>query len=292
MLGYVFAGIALVGSSIAAIIDLKTTEVPDNIPYAMAISALILKLFVSVNGGSMQPLVDSIFVGLAYLAFGFMLYYLGQWGGGDAKILAAIGFLLPSLPAEFSSVIYFSFPFSYLINLFFVGSVYMLFYSLALTLWNPFIAKEFFVETTGKYKQVFLEAALAVSSVLLVPYLVLKQMGLPLQQFFSFIPTLIALSIGMLFLLRFLRSVEKVAFRKKITTANLREGDMIGEDVGELGFKSRLIKGLTMEEVEKIKQIRKEIWIKEGVRFVPAFPLSLLVTLFYGDITVILSSIF
>ena len=66
---------------------------------------------------------------------------------------------------------------------------------------------------------------------------------------------------------------------------------MIGEDIDELNLKSKLIRGLTRREVEKIQEKRKEVWIKEGVRFIPAFPLSILLTLFYGDIMLILSAI-
>lgn len=284
MIGYFFAGIALLGSSIAAIIDLKTTEVPDKIPYAMIASALVLKLLYSIHTNNFLHLMDSVVVGIAYLVFGFLLYYTGQWGGGDAKVLAAIGFLLPAIPQEFSPPLSFAFPVAYLINLFFIGSIYMIAYSLALTLLNPSIANEFFSETRGQYRQLMVEAALASSSVVAVPYIVLKSLNLSHTIFISFIPSIIALSLSMIFLLRFLKVVERVAFRRKIDVSKLREGDMIGEDIDELGMKSKLIRGITKEEVTKIQSARKEVWVKEGVRFVPAFPLSLAAILLYGDI--------
>jgi len=292
MIGYIFAGIALLGSSIAAIIDLKTTEVPDKIPYAMAASALILKLLYSIHTNNFSYLTDSLVVGMAYLVFGFVLYYTGQWGGGDAKVLAAIGFLLPNMPQEFSSSLSFSFPVAYLINLFFIGSVYMIAYSLALTLLNPLIAKEFFSETRGQYRQLFAEMALASSSVVAIPYIILKSLNLSHTIFISFVPSIVALSLGMIFLLRFLKVVERVAFRRKIPSGKLREGDMIGEDIDELGMKSKLIRGITNDEVAKIQSVRKEVWVKEGVRFVPAFPLSLLAILFYGDVMAIFAAHF
>lgn len=290
MIGYLFAGIALLGSSIAAIIDLKTTEVPDNIPYTMAASAVVLKLLYSIHTNNFSYLVDSVIVGMAYLIFGFLLYYTGQWGGGDAKVLAAIGFLLPSIPSEFSAQLSFAFPVAYLINLFFIGSIYMIVYSLALTLLNPLIAREFFSETRGQYRQLFVEMVLASSSVVAIPYIILNSMRLPHTIFISFIPSIVVLSLGMIFLLRFLKVVERVAFRRKIPSEKLREGDMIGDDIDELGMKSRLIRGITNDEVAKIRLVRKEVWVKEGVRFVPAFPLSLIAILFFGDMMAIFSA--
>lgn len=292
MIGYLFAGIALLGSSIAAIIDLKTTEVPDNIPYTMAASAVVLKLLYSIHTNNFSYLADSVIVGMAYLIFGFLLYYTGQWGGGDAKVLAAIGFLLPSIPSEFSAQLSFAFPVAYLINLFFIGSIYMIVYSLALTLLNPLIAREFFSETRGQYRQLFVEMVLASSSVVAIPYIILNSMRLPHTIFISFIPSIVVLSLGMIFLLRFLKVVERVAFRRKIPSEKLREGDMIGDDIDELGMKSRLIRGITNDEVTKIRLVRKEVWVKEGVRFVPAFPLSLIAILFFGDVMTIFSAHF
>lgn len=292
MIGYLFAGIALAGSTWAAIEDLKTTEVPDKIPYAMAVSAVTIRLFYSLHTGDFSHLTGSLLVGAVYLAFGFLLYYSGQWGGGDAKMLAAVGVLLPSLPPEFGATMSFPFPLAYLVNLFFFGSMYMIFYSLVISLLHPKVAGEFFLETKGNYVQVFFEVFFAVCASILVPFIASRFGGLPQASVYSLTLPLLALLLAMLFLFRFLRVVERVAFRKKVTSDRLREGDMLGEDIGELGMKSRLIKGLAKEEVEKIREVRKEVWIKEGVRFVPAFPISLAVTLLYGDVSFILSTLF
>jgi hypothetical protein len=46
----------------------------------------------------------------------------------------------------------------------------------------------------------------------------------------------------------------------------------------------RIWEGITEKELEKIKKSgRKYIYIKEGVRFAPTFPLALIFTLWFGD---------
>ncbi len=75
---------------------------------------------------------------------------------------------------------------------------------------------------------------------------------------------------------KYAKVIENVAFRRKIAVAKLREGDVL--------FESKKWVGLTKEEVQKIKRTRKNVVIKEGVRFAPAFPLALVATYYLGNI--------
>ncbi|MBI4018458.1 MAG: hypothetical protein HY368_02515, partial [Candidatus Aenigmarchaeota archaeon] len=47
-------------------------------------------------------------------------------------------------------------------------------------------------------------------------------------------------------------------------------------------------RGLTREEIREIKRKEKYAVVKEGVRFVPAFALTLVATLLYGNIFMLL----
>src|SRR5438445_118754 len=133
----------VIGSVLASITDLKTTEIPDKIPYAMIAIAIIFFSAESILTSNYLLIGKSFFVGLSFLGFGFLMYYLGQWGGGDAKILSAIGFLFPELPKGFNVDLILPFPLSFLFNLFFLGSIYMLFYSFVLSIMNKTILFEF-----------------------------------------------------------------------------------------------------------------------------------------------------
>jgi len=72
-------------------------------------------------------------------------------------------------------------------------------------------------------------------------------------------------------------------YYRKIHVRKLKTDDMIGENIPRLKIYKRLIRGLTKEEVRKIKKIRKYVIIKEGIRYGIVFPLTLLFTLLFGD---------
>src|SRR5437867_9291280 len=142
MFELIFFAVAAIGSSLAAAWDLKTTEIPDKIPYAMIAIGVVLFSIESLLTGDFFLIAKSAFVGLSFLGLGFLMYFLGQWGGGDAKILSAIGFLVPELPKGFNVDLILPFPLSFLFNLFFLGAIYMLAYSFVLSLLNRTIFRE------------------------------------------------------------------------------------------------------------------------------------------------------
>jgi hypothetical protein len=70
----------------------------------------------------------------------------------------------------------------------------------------------------------------------------------------------------------------------RIPTSKLKVDDMIGEDIPKLGIYKRFIRGLKKEEVKKIKRMKKYVTIREGIRYGMVFPITLILTLFFGDI--------
>lgn len=124
---------ALVGTIVAAGWDLKTTEVPDEVFYAMFGIGIAYCLYQSYLAASLMPFFYPILFGGIMFAIGYTMYKLGQWGGADAFLLAIVAFLLPSVPASLgfgsSSQTFFPFPFSYFINVFLIGTPYMLIYA-------------------------------------------------------------------------------------------------------------------------------------------------------------------
>jgi len=142
MLHLIPFAVALVGSSLAAAWDLRTTEIPDEIPYAMTAVALLFYGAQSFMAWSYWPIVHSAVAGLALFGFGFVMYYFGQWGGGDAKLLGAIGFLLPAASGLGVNLM-FPFPASYMFNVFFVGAGYMMVYAFVVAARNRKIISEF-----------------------------------------------------------------------------------------------------------------------------------------------------
>lgn len=72
--------VAFIGSAAAGLYDLKTTEIPDEIPYAMIAIGIVGNFIQSYLAWSYLPLLYSVIAGLGFLGFGFIMYYFGQWG--------------------------------------------------------------------------------------------------------------------------------------------------------------------------------------------------------------------
>ena len=266
---------ALIGSFLAGIWDLKTTEIPDEIPYTMILIGIIFYGIQSFVEWNYWPLLNSFLVGLCLLGFGFIMYYSGQWGGGDAKILAAIGFLLPSSNL-FST--FFPFPISYLINVFLVGAAYMILYAFILSLMNKKILFKFFEDLKSSANflalgSFFLFVFLIGVNYYLINFFQLKfELSLLVRN--SLLPIFATLILFIIW--KFAKIVEEVGFKKRIPVKKLKVGDVLAN--------SKLWEGITEKELKKIKKSgKKYVEIKEGIRFGLAFPLALLFTYYFGD---------
>lgn len=276
--------VALVGSTAAAIYDLKTTEVPDWLFYIMAavgIPVLVTQAFV-LNDFSILQNAAVISVGL--LVFGFLMYKTGQWGGADALLVALIGLLVSKLPTGFSPNLILPLPLSFLLNVFILGTVYMVIYAVIFAYRNKIILRNYFKEVKASAR------ILVIFSSILFTFLIFLSiylnnvfyLGMDIPQVFrtAFVP--IAFTLSLIFFYRFAKIVEKFGFRKRIPVSKVRVGDM-------LLTKKELV-GITSEQLYKLKKSEKKfVWIKEGVRFAPAFPIALLYTLYFGDAILVLT---
>jgi len=277
---------AFVGSVLAGIIDLKTTEIPDKIPYVMMGIGIVGNLLESYLVWSYTPILLSMIAGLLFLGFGFLLYYTGQWGGGDAKIMSAIGFLVPQFSATKS---FFPFSVSFFFNVFFVGSVYMISYTVIMALINRKILTSFFADIKARAKElVFLNLGVIIFLVILGFYTVSNLQIATVNEMFAFGLAVIGMTVGMFTLWRFVKNVEEIGFKRRVKVSELKEFKRrvkVSElKEGDVPDDSKLWEGLTKEQVKKIqKSGKKYVVIKEGVRFAPTFPIALLVTVLIGD---------
>jgi prepilin signal peptidase PulO-like enzyme (type II secretory pathway) len=220
--------------------------------------------------------------GILLVSFGYLMYKFGQWGGGDAKVLAAIGFFSPLL-SNFAKNLVFPFVFSYLVNVFVVGAAYMLLYAFVLAILNKKIMHEFSKSVKANSKMILISSPILFFIFFSLNFYLFKIFGIPLEicSLVSNSVLILALSFAFLLIWIFVKCVENVAFKKKIPVTKLKPGDVLLE--------SKVWEGLTREEVKKIKASGKKfVWIKEGVRFAPTFPLALILTLLYGDFLIAL----
>ena len=285
-LDYLLVLIAFMGSSISAYIDLKTTEIPDEIPLAMAITGLLIRFGYSLFTGEWYFLLIPSLVGAGFFLFGMLMYWTGQWGGGDAKLLGAIGIMIGILPGIIEEKMI-PFYFNYLLNVFFVGAIYIVFYAFVISMKNKKVVKGFYKSLHESKTELYVISVLSLLIFFATTYFYWNMFSS-----FNIINIFLSLFfIGFYILWKFLKSVETIGFMKKINVKDLREGDMIGEDIKKLNISKKIIRGLTKEEVMKIKKLRKTVWIREGVRFGPVFPIAILVTLFFGNLLILLMQI-
>lgn len=223
MFGVLGFAIALLGSSLAGFYDLRTTEIPDWNSLSMIFLGLGLNLFRSLWTSNPVYFFQSASVGTAFFVFGFLMYMGGQWGGGDAKILTGVGTLLPSLPAFAPAETLLPFPFSIFVNLFFVGTVYIVVYAFSYAFFNEDIVRQF-VNLLKKEKKSLLVFLLVISLLSILPSFVFP------GRFSLLFLLLIPAALAIFLLGKFLKIVEDVGFIREVDSEELEAGDMLAEE--------------------------------------------------------------
>ncbi len=90
MIEYIVLTLILFYFIIASIEDIKKREVYDYINFSLSFFLIIISIFHSIVINSIDPIKYVGFGLLIGFSLGSLLYYIGIWGGGDAKFL--IGF--------------------------------------------------------------------------------------------------------------------------------------------------------------------------------------------------------
>ncbi len=113
--------IAIVGTGISAYFDTKTTFIPDWLTHSMIILGAILLFFQYDITTSLYYIAISAIV----FILGFIVYTLGQLGGGDVKLYTALTLLVP----EFHSFYHFiTPPYPPIVSIFFASSLIGVFF--------------------------------------------------------------------------------------------------------------------------------------------------------------------
>jgi Flp pilus assembly protein protease CpaA len=273
MLEWILAAIGVAGFGFAGFLDLKTTEFPDWLPYSMIVSALVARGVFSFLGSNWSILADSLIVGAIFLGLGLGMYFLKQWGDGDAWLLGALGFLFPNA-SGFPYAGALPFPVAIVFNFLLGAFVYIIAYSFILSLAKPEVYHGFARSFRSKYKgTILLVGGLSAAYFMfLIATFLLFGLVPPSPLFAAAFPVFIA------FIAVFSHYgvyIEKNLFKKRIPVGKLRAGDV------PVGGKWRVLKP---SEVRALKKRGGYIWIKEGVRFAPVFLIALLLTLIFGDL--------
>jgi Flp pilus assembly protein protease CpaA len=282
----ILAAIIVVGLIIATFTDIKTREVPDWLSYGLIAVGLGLNLLFSLIYRNYWFFINSLAGFGLFLVLALLMFYAGQWGGGDSKVLMGLGALM-GFDFRFTE---FPFLISFLINMLLIGSVYGLMWSFFLAFRNFKSFSNEFRKIQRSIKMIKLRMYIIVF-VFLMFVLALLSKGILGYIFLGFL----AMGLLLFYLWIFVKAVEKTCMIKSVTPDKLTEGDWIVKDVKykgkkicgpkDLGIEKKQIRELV--KLYKQKKIKK-VLIKEGIPFVPSFLVAYIVSLFFGNLLFLL----
>jgi len=266
--------IAIMWMISAVIQDFRKREVANWWNFSLIVFALSYRAFLSINRG------DYLYFlwGIIGLSVGFVLanvfYYARMFAGGDAKLLMALGTILPlSLSWITNLEILFWF-----ISLFLImGAIYGLIYSLIISIINFRKFKKRFLYYLRKYGLAFLLFIFG-SLLLFVISLLLGNFYFP-DYILMFLFFLIFLC-PILFL--HAKSIEDVCMTRFVSVSMLTIGDWLVRPVkvGKNKIKPNW-EGLSGEELKLIqKNIKGKVLVKYGLPFTPSFLFGFLAMLY------------
>jgi Flp pilus assembly protein protease CpaA len=248
---------ALVFIIFAVVQDLKTREICNWISFALIIFALGFRFFYSLFQENFTFFFSGL-IGLGiFFILGNVLYYSKVFAGGDAKLMIALGTILPYFPDMMSNIQIFI---NFILIFLSVGFVYILVISTFLCIKHLNSFKKDFVKQFNQKKILMF--------ILLFLSIAFLALGF-IQIFFAFFGVLIFLAS---YIYLYSKAVDEACMVKRINTDKLREGDWLYADV-RVG--KNLIKanwdGVSKKDIWEIAKRYKEIRIREGVPFSPVF---------------------
>lgn len=244
---------------IAGYTDLRTTEVPDEIPALLIAGSLFYWYLHWGIAGDAYPLLVSLIGGTLLLALGLLLYRASQWGGADAWLLGGIAYALPLLNGRIFII-------DYIFNFFLVTIIYMAVYSIALG---------------ARHRHAFsllrddLKKSWRIVAGVPAAYAVFVAAMLAAGYFHPSLLLLLALIAVLMVFWRYARIIEHSVFKRRIPARQLRVGDVLADGKWV---------GITHEQAEALRKAKEYVVVKEGVRFVPVFAITLVVTLLLGNV--------
>ncbi|MBT4351937.1 hypothetical protein HOD20_05390, partial [archaeon] len=124
--------IALVSLVIGSISDLKTYEIPDWLNFSLIAVGVGVNAIYSLSTQNYIYIIECL-VGLAFsVALAYLMFYTGQWGGGDSKMIMGLGAII-GLPFK---ITYMSFLSYFYINIAFIGALYGFIWIISYLLFN------------------------------------------------------------------------------------------------------------------------------------------------------------
>lgn len=255
------SALALIWIIFASVQDLKFREVANWLNFSLIVFALGFRFFWCLFSDSGFAFFYQGLIGLGiFLVLGNLFYYGRLFAGGDAKLMIALGAVLPFY-SDFSSNL--KVFIAFFVLFIFAGAVYGIIWSVYLLVKDYNLIKKEFAKYFKLFRiLVFISVGFGV---LFLIFGFFNSIFLILGGFLLVVP----------FLFVFAKSVESCCMIVKIPTRNLREGDWLFKNlkIGKKTIKANW-EGLENSEIKLIKKHFKEVQVKQGIPFVPVFLIS------------------
>lgn len=275
-----FIGVALFGVIFGTGTDLKNKWVPNWINYFLISFGIGGHIVVSILTKSIWPITYSLIGAGIFLGIALAMFYGGAWGGGDAKLLIGLGALLPFVTSANSA----PWPFlaTLLFNILIIGAIFGIIVTFGLAAKHYQKFKPEIISELEKNKKIVYTAGITLSLPVLFSFI---------NSNFKFLLGIWTLIIILIFIALLTKAVEKTCMFKKIKPSNLIEGDWITHEVkidDKIQYKPKRY-GIERKDIQKLIGLEKdgklkEIEIKDGIPYVPAFLIALVISLAYGDV--------
>jgi len=262
--------ITIVFLVIASIKDIKKREVPDYLSHSLIAIGSVFVILKAIALNNYKIILGAGIVFLIFLALSLIMYYTKQWGGGDSKILMALGIIFYAYPGSllnyFNPNLTMPFPLILIINILIFGSVYGIIYSIILSMQSK---KPFKPE---------------INKALFIPPILLVAVSFFFSDVIKILFLLLAfITLSYPYLLSYIKYIEKNCMLKVIPIKRLTEGDWIAEDIKNIYNKESI--GVTKKQIEQIKNLNiKKVLVKYGVPFIPSFLIAVIISLIFGNL--------
>lgn len=280
MIDAILISAALAILAIGTFTDFRIREVPDWINYGGIAAGLGLRLLYSSLTFDWSYIIAGLLGFGVFLGVALAMFYLGQWGGGDSKMLMGIGALV-GLELRPDSLLI-----AFFVNMLFVGALYGIFWSIYLAVSHR---KKFIRQMNNAIKSRDYRKAKKILFLLVALLIILSFLVEPYVAAALLVSAFVLLVVFYSWL--FLTSVEKISLLKSVPVEKLTEGDWIVRDIVVGGKRICGPKdlGISREQIDKLVKLKhkgkiRKVLIKEGMPFVPVFLISFVISLIWGNI--------
>lgn len=252
----------------AVLQDLKRREVDNLWNFSLIVFALAYRASVSIFNGNYWFVLNGLIGLVIFFGLGNLFYYSRLFAGGDAKLLMALGAVLP---LSYSWLVNLEIFGAFILIFLITGSFYALVYAVCLISknWKKF-SKEYLKQWANHSK------ILLISSVFALLWIVFSFF---INQVGFILIGLVILLFPVLFV--FAKAVEESCMIKKVKPSEVTEGDWLYKDIIVGGKKIMSNwEGVSKRKLGMIKKSRKKILIKQGIPFTPSFLFGFLGLLF------------